>query len=120
MLGDIIYNKELGYLHYTNSSIDSIEDRFMNMDLILSFCNRYNCKKILVDLRGQDAVTDFREEYDFARAFKRKLNDLKIAVIFDSKSVEISFLKEMLENNLQGEICRFDIEETAVEWLITS
>lgn len=117
MLGDIIYNKELGYLHYTNPSIDSIEDRFMNMDVILSFCNRYNCKKVLVDLRGQDAMTDFREEYDFARAFRRKLNDLKIAVLFDSKSIELTFLQEMIAKNMSGELRRFDKEQEAIKWL---
>lgn len=117
MLGDIIYNKELGYLHYTNSSIDSIEDRFMNMDLILSFCNRYKCKNVLIDLRGQDSVTDFREEYDFARASRRKLNELKIAVLFDSKSIELTFLQEMITKNISGEIRRFDKEQEAIYWL---
>ena len=116
MIGYIKYIKQKGYIYYKNSEIESIEDRFMSINLVETYCEKYNCDRVLIDIRGQNPITKIQEEYSFSRAYKRALSHLKLAIVFDAGSVEISFLTEMLQKDLKFNMKRFFDLEEAIDW----
>jgi hypothetical protein len=94
----------------------TVEDRVRNRRDTLQFCQERGIDKVLVDMRGQESLSDTMEIFGFGATTPETTRGFRIAIVYDPGDGDARFIGTVAANR-GANIRLFHIFDQALEWL---
>lgn len=120
MAGDITLLDDVHIVHFRNSENETLETRLRNLGRISEFCAEHKSNKIILELKNDSKKPNLKHAYTFARFFRKWRKGFKIAVVYSSDNIEMSFIRELVMNHSGKNLRRKPDIQSAISWLTES
>jgi len=94
----------------------TVKDRVRNQRETLQFCQKKKINKILLDMRGQESLSNIADLHDFGASMPETTRGFQIAIVCDSGDANARFIDTVAANR-GAHINSFHSIEKAREWL---
>ena len=111
---DVMKNSEIALFRWSGPI--TIEDRLRNLKRMVDFCHENGLRKLIIDGRDQESMTNTIESFDFGTEVPKAFRGLKVAVVHRKDDDALKFIETVAAN--RGSPTRAFVDfDKAREWL---